>query len=128
MARKLKHRYTVLVCGGRDYDDSNKVHRVLDHLHATYTITYLIHGGAKGADGYASAWCKIAKGVNEVIVPALWGKNKKGAGPIRNRAMRDLCAIDKVVAFPGASGTEDMVKCAKELGIRVMRVTPAKAK
>jgi len=121
--KKKKPPHIVLVCGGRDFDDSARVHRVLFKHHEKRRMDYLIHGDCPtGADKYASAWSKVAPHVQEVKVPAMWGKNGKGGGPVRNRAMANLVKIDKVIAFPGGGGTADMVKVAKQLGIKVVRV------
>ena len=50
----------VLVCGGRTYDDEERVFRVLDKaLEAAISTErrfVLIHGGAKGADALSSLW------------------------------------------------------------------------
>lgn len=40
----------VLVCGGRDYMDRDRVFNVLDDLHSSKGIAHLRHGGAAGAD------------------------------------------------------------------------------
>ena len=112
----------VLVCGGRDYDDSAHIHRKLTKLHHKRPIDILIHGGATGADGYAGAWTRCTLGVQEVSCPAHWkkypSKMVKAVGPMRNRAML-LLRPNLVVAFPGGTGTADMVKIAKAAGIKV---------
>lgn len=122
---KTVKEHVVIVCGGRTFDDSNFLHKRLFKYHQKHNITVLIHGDARGVDGYASAWCKVAPGVSEIKVPAMWVSFGKGAGPIRNRLMpRLLPKIHRVIAFPGGKGTEDMVKVAKKLGIKVLRVKP----
>lgn len=40
----------VLVCGGRDFADSEYCFAVLSKLHARRPITVIIEGGATGAD------------------------------------------------------------------------------
>jgi ABC-type hemin transport system substrate-binding protein len=110
----------VLVCGGRSYEDRDKVFRVLDASGADF----IIEGGATGADRLARRWAE-ARGFHFATVDALWyryGKLDKSAGAKRNRAMLRL-RPDKVIAFPGGNGTHDMVTCAKAAGIPVEEIT-----
>lgn len=106
----------VLVCGGRDFCDRHLVDRVLGEL----DIAVLISGGALGADSLAEDWARRNE-VTRVIMPAKWKLHGKAAGPIRNRNMIKLMP-DLVVAFPGGSGTRDMIKVAKERNIPVQIV------
>lgn len=99
----------VLVFGGRDYTDWVKAHRVLDEILETVRKKDLIivQGGADGADKLAKQWA-IKSGVHQAEVPALWDTYDKAAGPIRNSAML-LLRPDRAVAFPGGTGTRDML-------------------
>ena len=81
----------------------------------------VIEGGARGADRLARLWAR-ARGIHVATVDALWDYYDNGAGPIRNQAMLQL-RPDVVVAFPGGTGTADMVKRAKAAGIQVIEVT-----
>lgn len=107
----------VLVCGGRDYSNYNYLEKVLDGLFAERPFFILIHGNARGADKMAGLWAK-RNGVQEVVCPANWDYFSVGAGPIRNEAMLKL-EPDLVVAFPGGSGTANMISKAKNKGIEV---------
>lgn len=82
----------------------------------------VIHGGAKGADSIAGDLARRAINVHEVIVPALWDKNGKGAGPQRNAAMMHLDP-QVVLAFYKDSakniGTSDCVRRARSYDIEV---------
>jgi hypothetical protein len=127
----------VLVCGGRDFSDQDVVFSALDRLHQATPITVLIHGASKGADARASAWAK-ARNVLVNSYPASWqdishpdalikytssGRAYDGrAGFRRNQVMLDRGRPEFIVAFPGGSGTRDMVKRAKAAGLRIMRV------
>jgi hypothetical protein len=107
----------VLVCGGRDYQLQGEMFLILDHLHSEYGFDFLVHGDASGADRLASRWAN-QRGVQQIKVPANWnGPHKKGAGPLRNQLMLDLFDPDVIVAFPGGSGTYDMVTRAND-GVR----------
>lgn len=108
----------VLVCGGRDYDDFDKVRGVLDAI----SPECVVHGGSRGADELADRWAK-ARGVNVVPFPADWKKFKKAAGPIRNTQMLEAAMPDLVVAFPGGAGTNDLVAKAYDMDIPVWEVT-----
>lgn len=126
----------VLVCGGRDYNDREKVFDTLDDIRGIVPITCIIHGAAKGADTLGGKWAVSSKTAVEAY-PAKWKDfshpwsvrktNKWGdynsmAGPIRNQQMLDEGKPDLVVAFGGGSGTWDMIKRAKENQVMVLEV------
>jgi hypothetical protein len=140
----------ILVCGGRKYNDRATVHHELyalcpDSVGDTPNDTWLaprdmviIHGGADGADLWADEWailnglvplefkaawhdlsavpCKVAHYLGGATYNALAGVN-------RNQKMIDEGKPDLVLAFPGSTGTEDMVRRAIAAGIEVRRVT-----
>lgn len=111
----------VLVCGGRDYADREKVYACLDRAHKKSDIAMLIHGGADGADKLAGEWAKD-RDVWVQVVEAEWKKYGPAAGPRRNQEMLDIFAPDGVVAFPGGKGTADMVARAKRAGVPVWQI------
>lgn len=109
---------TVIVTGGRDYDDFAMVADVLEAL----SPERIVQGGALGADQNARRWAE-ASGVECVTVEADWDKHGKAAGPIRNREMLERFRGDSLlVAFPGGKGTENCVKTAVALNYVVLRV------
>lgn len=108
----------VLVCGGRDFTDREYVYETLDAMHAKTPISCIIHGDAKGADRLGKAWA-ISRDVPEWGFPAEWKRYGRGAGPIRNAQMLRMGKPDLIVAFPGGSGTGNMVGLAIHAGIRV---------
>jgi hypothetical protein len=113
----------VLVCGGRNYDGDhpwNHVMDVLGEFHAATPISAIIEGGATGADSLARSWAKMHR-VKCITVPADWAAHGRAAGPIRNRRMLFDFKPDIVIAFPGGRGTEDMIRQAEQLGIKVAR-------
>lgn len=107
----------VLVCGGRNYNDPEAVYKALDDIRPSM----IIEGGASGADCYAADWAD-ANNVPLKTFPADWKTYGKSAGPIRNKRMLDKEMPDVVIAFPGGRGTANMVKLAKEAGVRVVEV------
>lgn len=116
----------VLVCGGRDYEDRERVFDTLNEIHSGRPITLIIQGGATGADYFAKAWAMLLGievkqydaqwdnlDVNPVLIRFRKGKAYNAlAGGTRNQLMLDEGRPDIVVAFPGGTGTWDMVKRA----------------
>ena len=109
--------FRVLVCGGRDYADRDRVFAELDALQP---IRMVIHGNARGADALAHEWC-LSRRVQAAPCPAKWSKYGKRAGPMRNEAMLGH-SPDLVLAFPGGRGTADMVSRARKAGVRVVEI------
>lgn len=68
----------------------------------------VIHGGAKGADSLCALWA-ASKGLPVITVYLNWHIYKNGAGAVRNSWMLEFCAPNYAVAFPGGTGTADMV-------------------
>lgn len=111
----------ILVCGGRDFSDYACV---CAHLDRCGDVDMVIQGGARGADALAKRWAKERR-IHCAQVDAMWnradGSTDYGAGPKRNRAML-LLKPDGVVAFPGGSGTRDMVEAARAAGVDVWEI------
>lgn len=112
----------VLVCGGRDYTDADRVFAELDCLHAQEPITCIIEGGAYGADYLAARWSAKAGLADHERFKADWAIHGHAAGPIRNQKMLDEGKPDVVLAFPGGKGTADMVRRAKKAGVQVIEI------
>lgn len=111
----------VIVCGGRDYEDTRHVFTVLDYTlsgHAEEGDLVLILGGAKGADELARVWA-MKRQVPHMVFPARWRTYGNRAGPIRNGEMLRRGRPDLVIAFPGGTGTEDMKRQAREANVYV---------
>ena len=115
-AKKLM---TVLVCGGRDYANRERLYRVLDFNRAK--IGMIVHGGAAGADTMAGGWA-VANEVPCLRVPAQWRVHGKKAGFMRNQQMLRMAKPDLVVAFPGGVGTQNMIALARKAGVRVIEI------
>jgi hypothetical protein len=104
---------TVLVCGGRFFGDRAWLGSVLGEIHRVTPITKIVEGGALGADRLARQWA-VARGIAVSTFEADWKVHGRAAGPMRNARMLDLAKPDMVVAFPGGSGTANMVRQAVE--------------
>jgi predicted Rossmann-fold nucleotide-binding protein len=121
----------MIICGGRDYRPSQQEYNMVRVLIREMEITHVIHGGAKGVDtmlGNAIGHSKLVP-VTMVVVPALWDKHGKSAGPKRNRAMAAIaerldeegCPI--VVCFTGGRGTADMRAVATEKDFHIADIS-----
>jgi ABC-type Fe3+-hydroxamate transport system substrate-binding protein len=113
-----------LVCGSREAPASlsNYVADVLDRIIILEgRPSAICEGEAQGYDNLAKTGAKDRR-VNCVGYPADWKKHGKGAGPIRNKQMLDQFQPDIVIAFPGKNGTNDMIRQAKEAGVKVIRI------
>lgn len=115
----------LLVCGGRDYEDRAHIWNELNKFHAAYNITLLIEGAAPGVDTIAYWWA-MNNQVETKRYPADWEKLSRAAGHIRNQQMLDEGKPDHVLAFPGGSGTQDMI--SRAMKARVLVTVIAKLK
>lgn len=80
----------------------------------------IIQGGARGADNISEQWA-IEAGCANATVMADWDNYGTRAGPLRNEWMMRLNP-DLIIAFPGGTGTANMIKLAKEAGVEVIEV------
>lgn len=110
---------TVLVTGGRYYDDKRYVDLVLDGFHTRRSIKLLVTGACPygGADKLAEDWARENE-IDYAGYPAKFKAHGKPAGPIRNARMIEL-KPDLVIAFPGGNGTANTVSLARQAGIEV---------
>lgn len=111
----------VLVCGGREFDNWNRLVSAMERngVFPINTVA-IIQGGAKGADFLAKTWAKSV-GIPVDEYPADWKTHGKAAGGIRNQKMLDEGKPDLVIAFPGGAGTADMVRRAEKAGVPVTK-------
>lgn len=139
----------VLVCGGRNYGyvpsgvtkwtpAYYQALRVADQERATLEVelsrlarpTLIIHGEAHGADELAAQWAR-RNDVADLGFRANWyphgaGRNRgpldRSAVPRRNQRMIDEGKPDFIIAFPGGSGTADMVRRARAANVEVIEI------
>lgn len=128
----------ILVTGGRDYDNESCVNETLDAFNLSWPISLIVHGNAKGADSLAGAWAdardiphtreKYTAAWRDLHAPGAWIKQGKhgaynaNAGKDRNQRMLDEEKPEVVIAFPGGTGTADMVMRAERAKVHVIRV------
>jgi hypothetical protein len=111
----------VLICGGRFFANWQELCVQLDTLHKSSPITEVIHGDALGADSMAADWARL-RGIPQTPFPADWRANGRSAGPIRNQKMLDEGKPDLVIAFPGGTGTADMIARSRRAGVKVLEL------
>lgn len=119
----------VLVCGGRYFTDQEFLFDVLDDLHYQNRITFIIEGGAIGADALSKKWVKFWNYTAEEKDPLIcieeyqanWDLYGLSAGLIRNKEMLVQGNPDLVVAFPGGKGTAHMVKISQKANVPVIQ-------
>lgn len=117
----------LLVCGGRDYNDRDRLYRILDGVLERNAPVFLIVGynpkdpTYQGADQLAFEWARDRR-VGFWNFPADWLKYKRAAGPIRNKEMRDVGKPTHAISFPGGKGTAGMVNLLEEVGIKAHEV------
>ncbi len=110
----------ILVCGSHKAVDRyyrDQVFKFLDAMHKVTPIEHVVTGGAEGIDTHAADWAK-ERGIERVIVKADWDRYGKSAGPIRNARMIRW-RPHMVLAFPGSTGTQNMVEQARKAHIPV---------
>lgn len=128
---------TVLVTGGRRYDNEGRLYQVLDAAVLRLGLTELIHGDATGADELAKFWA-IERGIGHHEFKARWDDltqpgaeihtRKDGsrydakAGPRRNQQMLEQGRPRHVIAFRGGDGTRDMIRRARAAGVEVFLI------
>ena len=122
-------KVVLVVTGGREYAYPEVIADALKvagrKLGATRENAVVVHGNARGADRLAGAWAESV-GVKTVAVPAQWKAEGSRAGFKRNVRIvkRALANVERgdtvvVVAFPGGTGTDHMVRTCQDAGLRV---------
>lgn len=108
----------VCVTGGRAFNDRQFVFHHLDDFHEGEDgpITELGEGEAAGVDRFAKQWAK-SRGVPVKPYKADWDRYGDAAGAIRNGEMLEDFKPDRLLVFPGGTGTTNCAKQARKLGI-----------
>lgn len=113
----------VLVTGSRSFQSKTIVWQAL----SMHNPKVAVHGGASGADKYASDWVKhrasLGFKVTEEIYHPNWKELGRRAGMVRNQVMvsngADICLAFLRNDLP-CNGTRDCMKRAKKEGIQVI--------
>lgn len=125
---RTRERRFLVVTGGRNYKDFDRVAAEIEKVVFEYQIDGLAHGSAQGADAMAKKWWEdkgSRHGVEEMReFKADWKADGKAAGPRRNKAMLERIRPRVVLAFPGGRGTANCVAIAKSMNIPVIEIQP----
>lgn len=107
----------VIIAGGRNFNDYNKLKKVCDHLLKNQSNIEIVSGTARGADQLGERYAKET-GYKLKKFPADWKKYGKLAGYKRNIQMANYA--DALIAFwDGKSkGTRNMIDISKQLKIK----------
>ncbi len=121
-----------IVTGSRDWKDEPPIWEALYRLPRGSIV---MHGYAPGADEIADKWGRRV-GLEVQRFRADWKRHGKGAGPIRNRQMRDAAKAAALhtgwpvvcLAFPlpQSIGTLDMMALCRLEGWEVRMHSPAR--
>jgi hypothetical protein len=107
--------HTMIITGGRNYNNRTFVNRTLDDVRrAVGGVELLMEGGAEGADRMARAWA-VSRGVPHVAVDADWDTYGRRAGVMLRRE-----GVGLVVVFPGGAGTMNMLQQARTAKMPVL--------
>lgn len=116
----------ILVCGGREYDDEDRLYSVLDKVYAKVGEMRIVTGAQRkwshekrkfvGADYLAEEWAK-SREIEYMGFPAKWKSLFKKAGYERNTRMRREAMPSGCIAFVGGAGTRMMCGIMVESGI-----------
>jgi len=107
----------IIVTGGRDYNNANRLNRVL----STLKPTTIVEGGSSGADRLAKDYAN-SNNIKLLTNQADWDKHGPSAGPLRNKKMILEHPDAIVLAFPGGKGTANCINQAMEYGMVVLLV------
>lgn len=112
----------VIVCGGRDFDDYERLASALNRAHARKPIIHVIHGAAPGADLLAERWAKE----NWIPYTGVPAERKKHGDKADHLQMTEIITTmlhdampDAVIAMPGGKGTAMMCELAHKAGVKV---------
>lgn len=109
----------ILICGDRNWSDSEFIGRVLDSYLSQHKKVTVIHGACRGADSLGAREA-YRRGLEVIAVPAQWKLYGRAASPIRNKQMLDM-GVDMVIAFhndiESSAGTRNMLLQSSKRGV-----------
>lgn len=115
----------ILVCGGRKYNNRRGVYDYLDSVIEQHPIVLGTGYNPRdkrfqGLDQLAYEWA-VSRGVPGRCYPAHWGLFGRSAGPRRNRRMLEMFEAEVLLAWPGNTGTANMMEIAGDAGVLVIQ-------
>ena len=108
-----------IIAGGRDFQDMAALRTAV--AACGWTITEVVSGGARGADAIGELYAQES-GLPVKRFNPNWASFGKMAGPVRNRQMAQHAQA--LIALPGGRGTANMIKQAREFGLKIFIQQP----
>mgnify|MGYP002636419414 CR=1 FL=1 len=124
MTEEDKRPLLLIVCGGRDFDEAEKMSDAIKRMRPFV----IAHGGARGADTLAREFA-TAQRIPQLRVDAPWDVGGRSSGQRRNRLLLNT-ALDyaaefrmrvEMLAAPGGAGTAGMVRFAMAAKVPVLQ-------
>jgi len=115
--------FTLLVWGGPDFDDEDRVRAALDRAHARRAIKRLMHRGETPAEQQAAAWA-LERGIPVDVYPVTEAHREAAhaaPGAHRSALMVRTREIGGAVAFPGGRAERHLAYLCGDAGIKVWR-------
>ena len=108
----------VIIAGGRDFNDYNKLRKVCNHMLSNQTDIEIVSGTANGADKLGENYAN-EKGYPIKQFPANWDLLGRKAGYIRNEKMSEY-ADALIIFWDGESkGSKHMIDLAKSKNLKI---------
>ena len=101
------------VVGSRNYNDYEKLEKILEIIVKQNNVTTIVSGGAQGADRLSHKFALEHHLEFDVYIPD-WDKHGKGAGYIRNVEIWDNSDLGIAFWDGSSKGTEHSFKLAKK--------------
>lgn len=105
-----------IIAGSRDVTDYALVEQAMQSI--DWVVHEVVSGMAKGVDKFGLRWA-YERDISVAKFPADWNTHGKAAGPIRNREMAKYGEALVAIWDGKSRGTKNMVKQAKEHGLKV---------
>ena len=114
-----KKNIKLLIAGGRDFSDYERLKQYMDKLRKKYIIDEIVCGMARGADmlGYKYA---IENNIKVIEFPADWDKYGKRAGYLRNYDMGKYCDNGFIFWNKSSKGTKHMIDIMNKLNKKIV--------
>jgi len=113
----------VIIAGGRDFNDYERLCKIMKKAQQKIDIECIVCGKARGADSLGEKWALENAVRVEYFIPD-WGLLGKKAGFVRNSQMKDYANENGdgcLIAFwdEVSKGTKSMIKLAEYVGMLV---------
>lgn len=123
----------LLVCGGPDFRDADRLDAVLSRLLAERGLHCIIQSGGPGAASLAREWARANRvPVRSFAFDRRRARGSTGVDQIAPRMPASARAVEMieigmptaVVAFPGGGTTEEIVRLAQRAKLPVWEIGP----